>query len=239
MIYLTAFLFGLLGSAGHCVGMCSGVTLLLQRTGAVGRRGLPLAHLGRLTTYSLLGLLAGSTGLLVGQVAHGAHGAYAPTSLNFLQGALALLAAGLALYMGLAISGRLPAPELYLGRFTRLWGRGLQMLRASRFGAATPFLAGLLWGLLPCGLVLAALLTAAATAAPGQGAGVMLSFGAGTGPLLLLVSRLAGQQPAGPAARYRTAAALLVGLFSLQLALRGFASWGWIAHQHLGPVTLW
>ena len=235
-MYLTAFLFGLLGSAGHCVGMCSGVTLLLRRTGAVGDGGLPLAHLGRLTTYSLLGLLAGSTGLMVGQVAHGVG---APTHLNLLQGVLALLAAGLALYMGLAISGRLPAPERYLGRLTRLWGHGLQRLRAGRFGEATPFLAGMLWGLLPCGLVLAALLTAAATAVPWQGAGVMLAFGAGTGPLLLLVSRLAGQRPAGPDARYRTAAAVLVCLFGLQLALRGFASWGWIAHQHLGPVSLW
>ena len=32
-MFVTAFLLGLFGSAGHCVGMCGGVTLLLTRSG--------------------------------------------------------------------------------------------------------------------------------------------------------------------------------------------------------------
>ncbi|HBY95244.1 MAG TPA: hypothetical protein DEP84_15050, partial [Chloroflexi bacterium] len=59
---LLAFLLGLAGSLGHCVGMCSGIVLLLNRRGRVTGGRLVLAHLGRITTYSLLGLGAGLLG---------------------------------------------------------------------------------------------------------------------------------------------------------------------------------
>ncbi|MFQ5612700.1 MAG: sulfite exporter TauE/SafE family protein, partial [Anaerolineae bacterium] len=62
---LVAFVLGLMGSLGHCLGMCSGMVLLLSRQGvASGWRLLPV-HLGRITTYGLLGLVAGGLGRTV------------------------------------------------------------------------------------------------------------------------------------------------------------------------------
>ena len=45
---------------------------------------------------------------------------------------------------------------------------------------------GLLWGLIPCGLVYSVLLVAATSASATNGALVMLAFGAGTTPAMLL-----------------------------------------------------
>ena len=56
----TALLVGLAGSVGHCTGMCGGITLMLGRGERVSAGGLGAAHAGRLTTYALLGLLAGA-----------------------------------------------------------------------------------------------------------------------------------------------------------------------------------
>jgi hypothetical protein len=62
---LLAFLLGLMGSLGHCLGMCGGVTLLLSRRGIASGWRLGLVHLGRITTYAVLGLVAGGLGQTV------------------------------------------------------------------------------------------------------------------------------------------------------------------------------
>jgi len=49
---------------------------------------------------------------------------------------------------------------------------------------------GILWGWLPCGLVYSALATALSAGSPGQGALLMLAFGLGTLPNLLLAGIL-------------------------------------------------
>ena len=51
---------------------------------------------------------------------------------------------------------------------------------------------GLLWGWLPCGLVYSALVTALTSGSAWCGAALMLAFGAGTLPTLLLAGLLAG-----------------------------------------------
>ena len=69
-----------------------------------------------------------------------------------------------------------------------IWGRvapfakGLLPVK-SMSGA---FALGMLWGLLPCGLVYSVLLVAAASATAAHGAAIMLAFGAGTLPAMLL-----------------------------------------------------
>ena len=242
-MFVTAFLLGLFGSAGHCVGMCSGVTLVLARSGVVRGWRLLLAHVGRVLSYGLLGGLAGSMGLVMGQMTHGAghvHGAEQGVGVwNVVQGGLALLAAGMAVYMGLALIGRLPSPELYLTKLTRWWRRGMGAVGNGRFSHFTPLVAGLLWGLLPCGLVLTALLTAVVAATPLQGALVMLIFGVGTWPMLFAVGWLAQAKRPAPQAWLRSVAATIVCLFGVQLALRGLAAWGWVSHMHVGQVMLW
>ena len=201
-------------------------------------------------SYGLLGGLAGSAGLVLGRAAHGGghmhHGEGDMTAavtevsaFDVLQGGLALLGAVMAVYMALALIGRLPSPEIYLTRLTRRWSRGMRQVGNGRFGFLTPLVAGLLWGLLPCGLVLTALLTAAVAATPFHGALVMLVFGIGTWPMLFAVALLARAKRPAPAAWLRSVAALIVCIFGVQLALRGLAAWGWVAHMQVGQLVLW
>ena len=58
---------------------------------------------------------------------------------------------------------------------------------------AQAFPLGLLWGWLPCGLVYSALVTALTSGSAARGAGLMLAFGAGTLPNLLLAGLLAAR----------------------------------------------
>jgi hypothetical protein len=98
---------------------------------------------------------------------------------------------------------------------------------------------GMLWGLLPCGLVLTALLAAAVAGSPGQGALTMLAFGLGTWPALLGMGWVAQHGLPRAIPWPRQAAALIVLLFGTQMLLRGLATWGWVNHLRVGGVMLW
>lgn len=252
---LVAFVLGLMGSLGHCVGMCSGVAVLLSRQRAASGWRVLVVHAGRVITYGLLGLATGVLGqavLLVlsycspaagGNILNQTVATLLPNLGRLLQGILAVTVAGLAGYMALALLGRVPSPELYLVKLTGRWGRVMRSLTGRRAGGNfwSAFLLGLMWGLLPCGLVLTALLAAAATTSAWQGAVTMLAFGLGTWPALLgtgLVTRF-NPVPATAMPWSRQMAAIVVLLFGSQMALRGLAAWGWVNHLHLGEVVIW
>ena len=59
--------------------------------------------------------------------------------------------------------------------------------------AAQAFPLGLLWGWLPCGMVYSALAVALTSGSAWHGAGLMLAFGLGTLPTLLLASLMAAR----------------------------------------------
>lgn len=221
---LPALLLGLLGSLGHCVGMCSAVVILLDRQPAFqqNRFAWILAHAGRIFTYAALGLLAGALGQTL-------------WSLKNLQAILSILFSIFAFYMAAAFAGLAPSPELLLAGWTSRWGRALRALNgASR---VTPLLLGLLWGLLPCGLVLTALLTALASANIFLGALTMLVFGIATVPSLFAVKWLAARTVTRQWGR--VLASLVMMFFGFQFAMRGFASLGWVGHFGLGSVMFW
>jgi sulfite exporter TauE/SafE len=91
---------------------------------------------------------------------------------------LALLALGLALL----VLGRQPAWIDALG--ARVWRiTGARSGGAPR--ASRPWIAGLAWALVPCGLLYSALATAALASDPLRGAAAMAAFGAGTAANLL------------------------------------------------------
>lgn len=240
---ITAFLLGLTGSFGHCVGMCSGVMLLLHRRGVTEGPQLLMLHVGRLAAYSVFGMVAGAFGYALNLALPG---------LSSLQGGLAMVTAVTALYMSLAIIGRVPSPERLFTRITRWWGVTMRNQTAQTSHEETElslfsvFSLGFLWGCLPCGLVLTAMLTAAASGSPLLGALTMVVFGAGTWPVAFSGSLLARSQSLGKLLRrlqawpgLRYGAALVVLLFGAQMVLRGMAAWGWVSHMHLGRMMLW
>lgn len=194
---LAAALAGMLATP-HCAGMCGGFATACARP----RTGLLAWHAGRLSTYALLGAVGGTAGgLLPGP-------AWLPAALAMLL--LVSFAAGLA-GLAPALAPRLP----FLSRVTA----GV----ARRPGVAPRYAFGLLTGLLPCGMVYAALSMAVASGGAATGAAVMLAFGAATVPGLTVLS-IGLQRLAGRSLWTRRAVAalvLLIGLWSVGMRAGG------------------
>ena len=179
--YLALFLVGLLGGT-HCVGMCGGIVGALS-LGAPARWSMHLAYnAGRILSYGAAGALAGALGAasltLDGQ---------APIRLG-----LYLLANLMLVALGLYLLGVTRALAFTERAGQHLWRR-IQPLTRRFLPAKTvvqAFPLGLLWGWLPCGLVYSALATALSAGSPGRGASLMLAFGLGTLPNLLLAGIL-------------------------------------------------
>ena len=257
----TAFLIGLLGSLGHCVGMCGPVTLLLTRpvramnspSRSLALSWVAFLHLGRLATYTLLGTfvvllrlgLGRLTRFLSACIAPGLAAPRAPANMmdvfRYLQGALAMVLAAVFVYMALAAAGRVPPVEVVLTAFTRRWGNLARAYTApaSQMPRWRPLSLGLLWGFLPCGLVYSALLIAATTPSTWLGAVTMLAFGLGTVPAMATTGWLGTRERFSWRQGARYVAAVLIFLVGVQMALRGLAAWGVVAHARVGEVMLW
>jgi sulfite exporter TauE/SafE len=220
---IAPFLLGLLGSLGHCVGMCSAVVLLFDRQPIFQNKfAWVFAHVGRITTYSLLGLLAGALGQTL-------------WSFERLQAALSILFAIIAFYMASAFIGLTPSPELLFSGSIQRWGKAMRGFKSASLSAS--YLLGLLWGFLPCGLVLTALIMAMASTNIFQGALTMFIFGLATIPSLFMVRWLASKMTSR--VWTRSLASLVMMFFGFQFAMRGFASLGWVGHFMLGKVMFW
>ena len=179
--YLALFLVGLLGGT-HCVGMCGGIVGALS-LGAPARWSMHLAYnAGRILSYGVAGALAGALG-----AASLALDGPAPVRLT-----LYLLANLMLVALGLYLLGVTRALAFTERAGQHLW-RHIQPLTRRFVPAKTvtqAFPLGLLWGWLPCGLVYSALTTALGSGSPWRGALLMLAFGLGTLPNLLLAGIL-------------------------------------------------
>lgn len=226
------FLLGLVGGITHCAGMCGpfvlaqagrrlaatplqGLTMLVRLKGAA----LLPYHLGRGTTYTLLGMAAAG---LVGGVAPLTRGGYLPAA-----------ALGLA-----AVTFLLFAAAQAWPRFA---GRGITMLAPAAGGAgwqrwlaplfAHPvglggYLLGVALGFLPCGLVYSALLAAAAGGSVPLAAVAMAAFALGTVPALFVVGWLgavAGQRFRAALRAWMVPVLLLNAVIAAGMALRWLA----------------
>jgi sulfite exporter TauE/SafE len=173
------FVGGLLGSS-HCIGMCGPLALVLgmseTRIAANLRRQLVFS-VGRICTYGFTGALAAFAGLWLSQWSWLAVG---------IQGALALASGVVLVLLGLTTAGVLPrvglgwlAPQ---SCSAAIWLKTL--LTSPKLPSA--FLAGVFTGFIPCGLVYAFVAMAAATGDVVHGWLIMVTFGAGTVPLLVI-----------------------------------------------------
>nr|WP_283949836.1 sulfite exporter TauE/SafE family protein [Limobrevibacterium gyesilva] len=187
-------LAGLAGSTMHCAPMCGPFVLgqvsdRLARVPAarlceMSRLGAALLlpyHVGRLTTYTLIGAASAGLGGL--------------PWLDRLAGPLLLFGALLFL---LQAAGRI-APALRrlapgLDRAPPRWVHAIGALtqRIDRTRWTGGLMLGLALGFLPCGFLYAAIAIAASTGSAGAGALAMLAFGLGTVPSLVVVG-LAGR----------------------------------------------
>ena len=180
-----AFLAGLAGSF-HCIGMCGGIVAALSMTtspGSARSRTLSLAlyNIGRITTYTFLGVVAGFIGASLDLPTMRAVGVWLGLAANIM-----VIAIGLASAVG--FSWGLNSLESSSGRFFA------EPLRKAISGDSTlAFLPiGLMLGFLPCGLIYGPLAVAAANGSPLRGGLMMLALGLGTVPVLMLFGSATG-----------------------------------------------
>lgn len=177
---LSAFLIGLAGGV-HCLGMCGGITLAMRAASPAGSNHLPFAvsyHSGRIVSYAIAGALTGLIGSMVSTSSHAA-----ALSLNFLSIVMLVL---MALYIGQWYRGLTKLEQAG----AVLW-RHIQPFSKRFIPFKTPLHAfpyGAIWGWLPCGLVYSTLTWALASQSAQQGLLIMLAFGLGTFPIMILAS---------------------------------------------------
>jgi len=199
---------GLLGSL-HCAAMCGPLMLALPITpGGPGQfiLGRVIYQLGRITTYSLLGLMAGLAGKSV--------------LLAGFQRWLCI-ALGIGILIGFAISKKvaLSAPvtrlviRLKTAMSAQLKQRSLRSL----------VLLGMLNGLLPCGLVYVAMAGAISTASLLHSTVYMTLFGLGTLPTMLGIGLSGKMLPMAVRLKLRSAIPAGICLVASLLILRGLA----------------
>lgn len=217
------FIGGLAGSI-HCLGMC-GPLLAMAEGIRAGRwkawSQLPL-HAGRLITYSILGLLAGIAGsaLKTSGLALG------------IQGVASLVGGLLMTLFAFVLFGIIPIKSLTnSGGFSSTKIANLLVSRHPLSG----LLLGLYWGLLPCGLVWAWIMGAAGTGSPLSGILVMLVFGAGTVPALLVVGGLGGILSARSRTWFNRIGATTVLIMGVILMLRAAKSAGLLPPLKIAP----
>lgn len=168
-----AFLAGLVTSL-HCVGMCGplscswAVTAGKQSSSFV--RNTALYHLGRLLSYSLVGMLAGWAGIMpLRFFQHGA-GVVLPWMVVLV---FAIVGMGLETFV--------PKPQ-----FLRVGVRRIQEFAFRMSGALRAALLGFATPLLPCGPLYLMFALAMANGSVLKGAEFAFAFGLGTLPLLWL-----------------------------------------------------
>jgi len=184
---LAAVAIGFAG-AGHCIGMCGGIsaalTLGVKHDDSRAITFSLAFNLGRLLSYTFIGALVGSLAAVIGL------NSYLQESL-FLAGFMLIL-------MGLSIA------QIWQGvRRIEVIGKGIWQYiqpltkRLMPIKNLTQALAlGMLWGWLPCGLIYSSLIWASSAGSWQESAMLMLAFGVGTLPANLASGILAQQMKA-------------------------------------------
>ena len=239
LIFLTGILVSL-----HCVGMCGGFVALVSMSPSLSpisaggsasaaagaswqRLILPqqlVFNAGRIASYTLLGAFAGALGSFSSLLSR----------TGRIQAMLMVGAGILMIGTGLALAGLMQhwSPFKPKAATPQAWlARGFQhVTRLPRPARALPL--GALLGFLPCGLIYAMLGKAASSGSAASGALVMLAFGMGTVPALLLVAFFSDLFSLALREKLVRASGVLLAALGAITLYRGFL---WLAHPN--PAT--
>lgn len=209
IVLLTGLLLGLTSNL-HCIGMCGPIAMAipLNRTNNLTVLGGALQYnVGRIFTYSILGVIVGSFGLTI-------------NTIGILQWLSIAAGIGIIIFAWRKFfRGRL------LDRFSL---PGIQSFLSRRLGkimkskSPLKLLAlGGLNGLLPCGMVFAGLLNAVLAGNPLNSALAMAAFGVGTLPSMLMVAFAANKIGQNTRAKVNKVVPYLLTVVGLLIVLRG------------------
>lgn len=203
---ISGLVMGGVGSL-HCVGMCGPIALSLPSVNSSASSrflGTLLYNTGRVVTYAVLGAILGMIG-------------YSLVMMGFQKWLTITVGAGMLVFLFL--------PSQFKNR-----GGNLKFMISLRQKIArlyahpsypSLFLIGLFNGLLPCGLVYAALAVAVAGGSVPTSSLFMASFGAGTLPMMWMVAFFAGSIKYSFRVSLRKAYPFVIFIMGCVLILRG------------------
>jgi len=210
VFFIAAITLGFLGSF-HCIGMCGPIALALpvHREKPLRKFLLVLYYnFGRILTYSVFGLVAGSIGQVISIAGY-------QQVLSISIGTILLLGVLSPLFLR-------NTAKFQTGIFSAMnkVKKGLSKLFRQK-GAQSLFLVGLLNGLLPCGLVYMGIAGSLATGGFVKGALFMAVFGLGTLPAMLVIGVAGSAFSLSSRNNIRRLVPFFISLTALILILRG------------------
>ncbi|MDP2646023.1 MAG: sulfite exporter TauE/SafE family protein [Desulfobacterales bacterium] len=193
LLYAVYFAAGLGAGVGHCMGMCGPIVVSFSFKLQGKNTFVPhlLYNAGRISTYALAG----------GTI--GAMGSFARTAagISWVQQGVMIFTGLVIVFMGITLAGWIPFKNPFSSDVGSkgILAKGFRRLHS----VDSPWIyypLGLLLGLLPCGAVYTALMAVAGAGMEAKssaggfllGFGLMLAFGLGTVPVLLLLGKLSG-----------------------------------------------
>jgi sulfite exporter TauE/SafE len=171
-IFIAALSMGILGSL-HCVGMCGPIILSIPWSNTQKALQISLYHVGRATTYAIMGALVGGVGQLI-----------LPRDIGvwpaLISGSVLILVFLVQSFPSWFKNTVFPTSSVatYFRKFLKM---------ESVFSR---FFMGMVNGILPCGMVYSALAVAILYHNALHSGLFMFIFGIGTSPLLVLLSRI-------------------------------------------------
>ncbi len=171
-VFIAALTMGIVGSL-HCVGMCGPIIMSIPWSNTQKALQISLYHVGRATTYAIMGALVGGVGQL-----------FLPKDLGvwpaLISGSVLVLVFLAQSFPTVLQNNRFPASSI-AGFFRSFLKMDSVFSR---------FFMGMVNGILPCGMVYSALAVAILYHNALYSGLFMFLFGIGTSPLLVLLSRI-------------------------------------------------
>jgi uncharacterized protein len=204
--FTMAFLMGFTGSL-HCAGMCGPIVWIMPFQVFGGFKkfvAMALYHAGRISVYALLAL-----------VLHSFRDLFNPKIQQYISiglGSVLLLAGLLTFLPNTFVKIKLPWSGMVKNKLSHMIGN-------PSFGAISA--AGILNGLLPCGLVYMALSASFTVPSSGQAVGLMYVFGMGTVPMMAAITILKSRIAFVRTNQLRKLAPVMVFAFGCLFVLRG------------------
>ena len=214
---LAALSMGLLGGP-HCIAMCGAACAGIARASGNDQQALWRFQIGRLLGYSLLGAVVAGSVQAMGWLGENT------SVVRPLWASFHVLAA----LMGLSLMVLGRQPYWMDGMAQRLWRWSKPKLQGR--SANTPMLIGMLWALMPCGLLYSALLVAALSNNAVQGSVTMAAFAVGSGLSMSLGAWWLLRVRANPSGHW--------AIRSAGLALLAMSAWA-IYMGITAPTGLW
>lgn len=215
-----------LGTSLHCVSMCGPLVLTYAVKGSeegpwYHRLTPNVAYQGaKVVSYMIVGLLLGAVGSFF--------------NIDALRPYVFFIAGAFMIVLGLGMTGRVPwaakltprPPQFLMSAILKLRRKASKDATAGESHLTTPVFFGLLTGLLPCGPLMAAQVSAAASGSALTGALGMAAFALGTAPLMVAFGTAGSLIPRVWKDRMMVVLAVGVMIFGLVFINRGLVATG-------------